>query len=67
MHLLFFTFRYVSTNYIHDCIKENEQLDLEQYRLNLTPNTKDASLGGIVCNVSVLEFRKPSGGINIDF
>lgn len=29
-----YLFRYVSMQYIHDCIEKNEQLDLESYRLN---------------------------------
>lgn len=33
--LVHFLLRYVSTQYIHDCIEKDEQLDLEDYRLNL--------------------------------
>ncbi len=29
-----FLLRYVSTQYIHDCIEKDEQLNLEDYRLN---------------------------------
>lgn len=51
---MFFLLRYVSTQYILDCIKDNEQLDVESYRLNpfTTPgssavlNTKHRAHGG---------------------
>ena len=29
-----FLLRYVSTQYVLDCVEKNEQLDLEDYRLN---------------------------------
>lgn len=29
-----FLFRYISTQYIRDCIEKNEQLNLEDYRVN---------------------------------
>lgn len=63
---MFFLFRYVSTQYIHDCVKENEQLDIESYRLNLIKapgsspalNTKESCYGGMVYNLCMASTRK---------
>lgn len=63
---MFFLFRYVSTQYIHDCVKENEQLDLESYRLNRITapgsspalNTKESCNGGMVYNLCMASTRK---------
>lgn len=54
MKLLCFLLRYMSTQYIYDCIEKDEQLNLEDYRLNpeVVPkqsaglnNTKESSPG----------------------
>lgn len=56
---MFFLLRYVSTQYILDCIKDNEQLDVESYRLNPVTapgssavlNTKGRAHGGRNYNI----------------
>lgn len=52
-----FPFRYISTQYIHDCTEKNEQLDLQNYRLNpvvatgsaeALNSTQKSGLGGMM-------------------
>lgn len=58
---MYFPFRYISAQYIHDCIEKNEQLDLQNYRLNpvgplqdstgstdALNSTKKSALGGMM-------------------
>lgn len=63
---VFLLFRYVSTQYIHDCIEKNEQLKMEAYRLNPETlqansaklnNSKDGSPGFSGGVVSMFAFK----------
>ncbi|CAN9493158.1 unnamed protein product [Ophioblennius macclurei] len=51
--------RYVSTQYIHDCVEKNKQLNLDDYRLDPKVPRQSARLSGKVASPGVLGGRAP--------